>query len=467
MRHRSAAVGLAISLVAIACTSQTAPPTSTKPPTSTVGTEPPPPTTSTTAAAPILPILPHDTVDPSTMTGKLLMGYQGWFTCPGDDSANDGWYHWIRDGAAEMDAMAYRPDMWPDTSELTEEERCPTAMAYPDGSPAHLYTMANPNTVLRHFQWMAEYGIDGVFLQRFGSQLIYPSTLAQRDQLTAMVADSAESYGRVWAVMYDITGIDERPVDLVETISADWIRLVDEAGVTADPVYLRHKGLPIVALWGLGFADRAATPAEAMELVSFFRDNPDPKYRATVMGGVPFFWRVPEPPADPDPAWAEYYCSLDVISPWTVGAYGTTGDVDFWHGAMVEDIAHAADCGAEYMPVVYPGHSYHNPDPSRPFNEYPRMGGRLYWHQVYRALEAGATMIYNAMFDEVDEGTAMYKVAATLENVPVGLEVVTMDADGECLPSDWYLTLAGEATRMLRGEIPLTDTIPITPPPCP
>ena len=29
-----------------------------------------------------LPILPHRTVDPSTMTGKLMMGYQGWFACP-------------------------------------------------------------------------------------------------------------------------------------------------------------------------------------------------------------------------------------------------------------------------------------------------------------------------------------------------------------------------------------------------
>ena len=73
-------------------------------------------------------------------------------------------------------------------------------------------------------------------------------------------------------------------------------------------------------------------------------------------------------------------------------------------------------------------------------------------------------MIYNAMFDEVDEGTAMYKIAATSADVPEGLQVVTMDTDGECFPSDWYLQLAGEATKMLRGEIPLAETIPISPP---
>jgi hypothetical protein len=78
-------------------------------------------------------------------------------------------------------------------------------------------------------------------------------------------------------------------------------------------------------------------------------------------------------------------------------------------------------------------------------------------------MDAGASMIYNAMFDEVDEGTAMFKVAATASDAPAGLEVVTMDVDGECLPNDWYLRLAGEASRMLRREIPTTATIPITP----
>lgn len=34
-------------------------------------------------------------VDPSTLTGKVMTGYQGWFTCPGDGS-NLGWTHWGR-----------------------------------------------------------------------------------------------------------------------------------------------------------------------------------------------------------------------------------------------------------------------------------------------------------------------------------------------------------------------------------
>jgi len=35
-------------------------------------------------------------VDPGTMDRKLMMGYQGWFACPGDGSALNRWVHWFR-----------------------------------------------------------------------------------------------------------------------------------------------------------------------------------------------------------------------------------------------------------------------------------------------------------------------------------------------------------------------------------
>lgn len=57
------------------------------------------------------------------------------------------------------------------------------------------------------------------------------------------------------------------------------------------------------------------------------------------------------------------------------------------------------------------------------------------------------------MFDEVDEVTAIYKVA---DKTPVGEYFVTY----EVLPNDWYLKPTGAASRMIRGDSPLSRTIP-------
>ncbi len=74
-------------------------------------------------------------------------------------------------------------------------------------------------------------------------------------------------------------------------------------------------------------------------------------------------------------------------------------------------------------------------------------------------------MIYVAMFDEVDEATAIYKVAPTAAKTPDQGYWLTLDADGYSLPSDWYLRLTGEAGKMLRKEIPVTPRIPKNPGP--
>ena len=104
-------------------------------------------------------------------------------------------------------------------------------------------------------------------------------------------------------------------------------------------------------------------------------------------------------------------------------------------------------------------------NPAAPLNQIPRLGGRFYWRQVERALDAGTTMMYGAMFDEVDESTAMFKLAASPRDAPVDVPLVTLDIDGESLPSDWYLRLARETQRRLRASAPRSRREATSPPP--
>ena len=114
------------------------------------------------------------------------------------------------------------------------------------------------------------------------------------------------------------------------------------------------------------------------------------------------------------------------------------------------------------MPVIFPGFSWYNLNGGT-LNQIPRLGGEFYWRQAYHAVDAGCAMLYTAMFDEMDEGTAMLKMAATTNEFPAGATMVSLDVDGLSLPSDWYLQVGGEAARMLRGETPVQDSLPISP----
>ena len=389
-------------------------------------------------------------VDATTLDRKLMFGYQGWFACPDDGSPLGAWEHWFRRGEPAS-AATVRVDMWPDVSELDPDERCPTPLTLPDGRTAELYSAYNPRTVDRHFRWMQEYDLPGVFLQRFTVRLDNSAVLGFRDAVARNVRSAAEAHGRVFAIMYDVSGHPRESV--TAAVKRDWPYLVDTLRVAESPRYLHHRGRPLVAIWGLGFVDRSPTAAQAAELIDFFKNNPDPRYRATLFGGVPARWRTLTRDSQTDPEWARVYRSFDVVSPWTVGRFHDARGIDaFYDEQVTADVAEARRAGIDYMPVIFPGFSWHNLNPSAPFNPIPRRGGRFYWRQVERALRAGSTMLYGAMFDEVDEGTAMFKVAATTRDAPAGVAVVTLDADGERLPSDWYLRLAREAQKKLRGE---------------
>jgi hypothetical protein len=69
-------------------------------------------------------------------------------------------------------------------------------------------------------------------------------------------------------------------------------------------------------------------------------------------------------------------------------------------------------------------------------------------------------MLYVAMFDEVDEGTAIFKVSNNPPR-PGGVDMfVTYNMDGFNLPSDEYLWLTGQVGMGLRGEITINTTRP-------
>jgi hypothetical protein len=381
-------------------------------------------------------------IDATTLHHKVLCGYQGWFRCPGD-AVDRGWRHWSRSGRRiAPETLTF--EMWPDLSEYGPDELYPApGFTYPDGKPAQLFSSVNPKTVQRHFEWMRQYGIDGVFLQRFLVEVNEPGT----DRVLENVRASAASTGRVYGICYDLSGAPtEKLYDMLVT---DWRRLVDEKKVTADERYLHHAGKPVVFVWGF-YSDRFGA-ALANQIIDFFKN--DPKYSAVLIGGCQWPWR-----SEKDPEWARAFRRLDVISPWNVGnVMQVDGRKEAGTRQWKDDLAEAKRAGAGYLPVIYPGFGWTNlKGPASARSNIPRLGGEFFWRQFVTAAELGVDMAYVAMFDEVDEGTAIFKVS---NSPPTQAHFVTYDG----LPSDWYMRLMGEGSKVIRGDTKAQPAIPIRP----
>lgn len=402
-------------------------------------------------------------VNSSTMTGKFLMGYQGWRACIGDGSPMNSYVHWSFNGQMPSPDNVI-PDIWPDTSELTTAEKFSTAFTMGNGQPAKAYSSYPAQTVARHFQWMQANDLDGVMLQRFiwdvkGSG--NPNLTALRNQVALNVKAGAETYGRVFALMYDLSG--EPSAQMIADLQSDWASMTGTLQLTNSSRYLKHNGKPVVCLWGIGFTGVQITSSQATTIINWFKSN-----NCTVMGGVPYFWRTLDGDSNTNAAWLTVYHSLDVLSPWSVGRYNNESQADSYLGRLQADLADCQNFGVDYMPVAFPGYSSHNLNGGT-LNGAPRMGGRFYWRQIYNAVHSGCDMLYGAMFDEIDEGTALYKLAPTMQQTPsinpatTSSRFFALDVDGESLPSDWYLRATDAGTKAVSGETPLSLQFPITP----
>ena len=397
----------------------------------------------------------QDKVDASTLDGKVLFGYQGWFRTPGDGS-DVGWSHWSR-GVPSPATMTV--DLYPDLSEFDARDLCSVPGETIGAKPAYLFSSFNKNIVMKHFEWMKRYGLDGVLVQRFLSDI--PGSRAQGDGVLKNIMAAAEKTGRTFAIEYDISGA--RADSMLSILQKDWNYLVHELHITASPRYLRHKRKPVVSVWGMGLSDQSHPPSdtnEALALIHWFQNTAG----VTYIGGTPAYWRSLTRDANPDSDWANVYQAMDVVQPWTVGRYSDLAGVDRWKTEqIVPDLAATAAQHQLYMPVIFPGFSWHNLNPKSPPNQIPRLKGEFLWRQAVNARAAGARLLKIAMFDEVNEGTAMFKAASHRTDAPDQGYWLTLDADGGDLPSDWYLRLAGEITRAFHKNALLAPTLPAVP----
>jgi hypothetical protein len=389
------------------------------------------------------------------LTGKIMCGYQGWFRTEGDGT-NTGWHHYAKGKIFEPATCTI--DVWPDVRELAPEDRTPTVFRHPDGSVAEVFSSVRPGVIQKHFEWMRDYGIDGAFLQRFAVTTRDPRFRAPMDQVLRHVCESAQNTQRSWVLMYDLTGL--KPGQM-EALITDWKRLQDEFRLTnaeANPAYLRHRGKPLVALWGLGFSDREPMLDEWEKLIRFLKD--DPTYGGcSLMLGVPTYWRELHRDAIKDPRLHELIQLADVVSPWTVGRYNSPERArEFAQKTATADIAWCSARKLDYLPVAFPGFSWQNLSARRgekaPLNAIPRLGGQFLWSQFHAFHQAGARMQYVAMFDEVDEATAIFKVR---QDPPVGEAGFVSEPN---VPGDHYLWLTGQAGRVLRGKADANETLP-------
>lgn len=401
-----------------------------------------------------------------TYDGLVMAGYQGWFTAEGD-AAGRGWHHYEKGG--QFKPGNTNVDFWPDVTEYTTTY--PTQFVYPAGHAkagqfAHVYSPMDQSTVDLHFKWMRDYGIDGVFMQRFVDEIKGTKGKNHFNTVLGWALEAARKYNRAICVMYDLSGCVTSRGD-INVLVQDWEELQETFKLfdnEENPTYLWHNGRPLMTIWGVGFNDnRQYSTPDVSAAVDKIKG---PTKKCSVMLGVPYRWLTGG--GDTQPTTTELHDLIkkcDFIMPWAVGRYNETSYDDV-SSQMYSDLAWCASNKIGYAPLCFPGFSWANMQSvfnAAKYDEIPRNKGNFLWKQMYGAKTKGAKSLYIAMFDEIDEGTAIFKCALDKDLPLNGTPPSRFVGIEDDLQSDHYLWLVGEGNKMMKGEIPATAVMPQRP----
>ena len=210
--------------------------------------------------------------------------------------------------------------------------------------------------------------------------------------------------------------------------------------ITSDSNYLHHNGKPVLSIFG--FYSNRFKPEIANKLIDFFRNNK--QYEVTLIGICEWNWLY-----EKNKEWAKVFRRFDVISPWKVGLERMTrfiGKKNIYSELWKKELKEAKKNNMSFMPVVYPGFSWKNLKNNPLSLIMPRNKGKFYQQQFKTISKLKIDMVYVAMFDEVNEGTAIFKVT---NNPPTQGKFLTY----ENMPTDEYLKITEEASNIIKGRM--------------
>jgi hypothetical protein len=390
----------------------------------------------------------------------LIVGYQGWFGCPGDFEDNQDWVHWFSGAPGPASLLV---DMFPDTAGLPPPALCDTGLRRNDGTALQVFSSQHPAVTDYHFGLMAQNHVGAVALQRFVTELQVDSHVRRVDNVLANVLSASQKYGVPFFISYDVSGAD--PNTVTQVIRADLKHLMAQFDVANASTYLHTNGKPVLQVWGFGIIDHPGTPAQAASLLDDLKSGSAGFPSSIVVGGVASHWRTLDQDSQSDPEWLSVYLSFDVLSPWTVGRYASDQEaMSYYAEVTAPDLSLTKAKGIGYLPVIFPGFSWRNlmtvrREPSMAIlNQIPRSCGDFLRTQAHLLAQQGVGGTYLAMFDELDEATAMVPAVTQYSQLPEGAEGVYLDIDGCQLASDAYTKMIGEIAQSFSSQSILAST---------
>lgn len=338
---------------------------------------------------------------------KIFCGYQGWYSCDGDGSSR-GFSHWSRN-KKNLNRKNLLVDMWPFMNEYQKK--------YSVLKNHNLFSNMDFQTTLKHFQWMRQYEIDGIFKQRF---LVRIKDEFERKVLMNVVRAS-EKTNRLFAISYDTSKADKTKI--MSILKEDWKNIEK---LVQKPNYIKYKGKPVIGIFC--FYRRYMTKKIAQQIIDFYK-----KKGLAIMGhtiNCAFFL---------DFTWNKIFKQLDIICPWDVGytkpIFNTNKVFNLWFLNRL--------ISKKVMPIIYPGFRWQNLKRNEKTLYIPRNKGKFMWAQFCKAKKLGFKAVFIAMFDELNESTAIFKTSRT---PPKNANLIAND-----LKPDGYLKITKEGGRLLKG----------------